>query len=615
MPAHRPAHPLHSYLEQLHQHFSKSNEGEVASYIPELSKADPEDFGIVLVTTDGEIYDVGQAETEFTIQSISKAFVYATALADIGREAVLKKVYVEPTGDAFNSISLHPVTGAPLNPMINAGAIATTGLVSGATPQDQWQRIIDSLSAFAGRPLSVDRSVYQSESDSGFRNRAIGWMLRNFDIIEQNPTQNVENYFRQCSILVNCRDLGVMGATLANGGINPLSGQRVLPADLVGPTLSVMSTCGMYNYAGSWLFEVGIPAKSGVGGGIVAVLPGRFAVATYSPRLDDKGNSVRGIEVCKALSKDLELHMMGTLRNASQVISREYSGAEAASNRMRSIAARKYLADHGAHIRVFALQGDIALDGAERISRRLVNDATLTHVVLDMHRVTLVSHPAAKLILGCVQHLRQRGGDLTFSRIGNEDNDIENTLRQALSDRKMELHVFPDNDRAMEWCENLILNACGNFGESETIPTLEDFELFSGLAASDRADLAPLLKKSTHVAGVDIVKAGESNDDRIFMVLSGEVSVLVELNQGQTQRLATLGSGMIFGEMVMLGQTTRTATIQADTDVNCWVLHASDLERLASSRPLLKIAILNNLAMLLADKLRKVNGLVATLAG
>ena len=251
MTASHPTHPLNAYLARIRNQFGALTDGEVASYIPELAKADSKAFGIVLVTTDGEVYQAGDTEQLFTIQSISKAFVYATAMADRGRQAVLRKIHVEPTGDAFNSISLHPVTGAPLNPMINAGAIAAAGLVGGDTAEVQWRRIVGSLSAFAGRTLEIDDAVYRSESETGFRNRAIGWMLRNSGIIEQDPTPIVENYFRQCSLRVNCRDLGIMGATLANGGINPLTGEKALHTHLVGPTLSVMSTCGMYDYAGT----------------------------------------------------------------------------------------------------------------------------------------------------------------------------------------------------------------------------------------------------------------------------------------------------------------------------------------------------------------------------
>jgi glutaminase len=256
--------PLQHYLEDLHARLSTMTDGAVASYIPELALANPDHFGICIVATDGYAYAVGDSDVPFTIQSISKAFVYATALADRGRPAVLAKVGVEPSGDAFNSISLDPKTGAPVNPMINAGAIATTGMVAGEDASAQWERIHTSLSAFAGRALSVDETVYQSESDTGFRNRAIAWMLRNFDISEGDPMPSLENYFRQCSLEVSCRDLAFMAATLANGGMHPHTGERVASPEEVEALLSVMATCGMYDYAGSWLFEVGMPAKSGV---------------------------------------------------------------------------------------------------------------------------------------------------------------------------------------------------------------------------------------------------------------------------------------------------------------------------------------------------------------
>jgi glutaminase len=301
--------PLQDYLESLHASLLPLRDGKVATYIPELAKADPDSFGICLVTTDGFVYSVGDAELPFTIQSISKPFVYAAALAARGRSAVLEKVGVEPSGDAFNSISLNPQTGAPLNPMINAGAIATTAMVAGATSEDQWRRIAETMSGFAGRPLILDESVYRSESDTGFRNRAIGWMLRNFGILEQDPTGALENYFRQCSLQVSCRDLGMMAATLANNGVHPVSGAVALQPEHLASVLSVMSTCGMYDFAGGWLYEVGMPAKSGVSGGVLAVLPGRFGIGVFSPRLDEKGNSVRSIAACRRLSDDFGLHM------------------------------------------------------------------------------------------------------------------------------------------------------------------------------------------------------------------------------------------------------------------------------------------------------------------
>jgi len=300
--------PIQSYLESLHAELKALRGGQVASYIPELSKADPDWFGMSLVTVDGVAYTVGDAAQRFTVQSISKPFVYAMAMADRGRELVTQRIGVEPSGDAFNSISLDPKTGAPRNPMINAGAIASTGLVGGGSPERQWARILESLATFAGRELTVDEAVYRSESETGFRNRAIAWMLRNFSIIDGEPMAVLENYFRQCSLLIDCRDLAFMAATLANGGVHPLTRQRALPSADVERVLAVMATCGMYDYAGSWLFEVGMPAKSGVGGGIIAVAPGKYGIAVVSPPLDGAGNSVRAQKAIRDIVRDLGIN-------------------------------------------------------------------------------------------------------------------------------------------------------------------------------------------------------------------------------------------------------------------------------------------------------------------
>src|SRR5438067_1369643 len=234
--------PLQRYLETLHRNHQSMRDGAVTAYIPELAKADPDWFGIGVVTVDGYTYAVGDSDRAFTIQSISKPVLYAAALADRGRDAVLRRVGVEPSGEAFNSISLDPQTGAPLNPMINAGAIATTGLVAGSSAPEQWSRILDVVSALCGRPVEIDHEVYRSESETGFRNRAIAWMLKNFGVIEGDPMSVLENYFRQCSILVTCRDLAFMAATLANGGVHPRSGKRAVPGEEVQSVLSIRAT-------------------------------------------------------------------------------------------------------------------------------------------------------------------------------------------------------------------------------------------------------------------------------------------------------------------------------------------------------------------------------------
>ncbi len=363
--------PIQTYLAELHGRLAGTHRGALANYIPELANADPQWFGICLVTMDGVAYSVGDTDQLFTMQSISKPFVYATALADRGEQFVTSKVGVEPSGDAFNSISLDPQTGAPLNPMINAGAIATTSLVAGETTEAQWQRIESAIAAFVGRDVRVDESVYRSESETGFRNRAIAWMLKNFGIIDGEPMATLENYFRQCSLLVSCRDLAFMAATLANGGVHPLTGACALPAEHVERVLSVMATCGMYDYAGSWLYEVGMPAKSGVSGGIIAVVPGRFGIGIFSPLLDEKGNSVRGIAACKHLSRDLGLHVFTRTASPAMALGRVYTGAAAPSRRQPAAEIRAYLNEHAHRIKYLCLHGFVAVDGVEYIIRRM----------------------------------------------------------------------------------------------------------------------------------------------------------------------------------------------------------------------------------------------------
>ncbi len=300
--------PLRDVLRDLHGRYQSVDEGQVATYIPELAKADPSWFGISLVTTEGQSFDVGDYEQMFTIQSISKPFVFGLALGDHGREAVLKRVGVEPTGEAFNAIVLDEVSNRPFNPMVNAGAIATADLVAGKDYPERVTRLLHMFNRFCGRQVHIDNSVFMSERATGHRNRAIGHLMLNFGMVSDKIDESLELYFQQCSVLVNCHDLAVMAATLANGGINPLTGEMAIERQYIKDLLSVMHSCGMYDYAGEWAYRVGIPAKSGVAGGILAVVPGRFGIGIFSPRLDAKGNSARGIHVCQELSQRFGLH-------------------------------------------------------------------------------------------------------------------------------------------------------------------------------------------------------------------------------------------------------------------------------------------------------------------
>jgi glutaminase len=604
--------PFQAYLEGLHSRLADLKEGEVASYIPELAKADPNWFGICLVTMDGVAYSVGDADQLFTIQSISKPFVYATALADRGRDFVAGRVGVEPSGDAFNSISLNPQTGAPLNPMINAGAIATTGLVDGESPGAQWQRIEASMAAFMGREFRVDESVYRSESETGFRNRAIAWMLKNFGITDGEPMASLENYFRQCSILVNCRDLAYMAATLANGGVHPLTGTRALPAEHVERVLSVMATCGMYDYAGSWLYEVGIPAKSGVGGGIIAALPGRFGIGVFSPRLDEKGNSLRGIEVCKQLSKDFSLHVFTRAGDPKMALGRVYTGADAPSRRQPGAEMRACLSGHAHRIKYLCLHGLLAVDGMEYVIRRMRDMVPDSHsFILDMNLVTGMSESAARLLNQARLGFSDDGIAVVFSRI-HERQAIVDPLRKSACSGDRGFLSFEDNDLAVEWCENRLF--CTASPPPSRVQSLAGFPLFKGVAEPLMKQVETVTRTQTYAPGEHILVSGQAGDGRIFFIESGQVSILVPLPNGGHQRISSMGPGMNFGEMVLLGQTTRSATVIADTVVSCHILEAGDFNRLSELAPQLKITLLENLTKDMADKLRRATQWIAALA-
>ncbi|NET35450.1 MAG: glutaminase A [Cyanothece sp. SIO1E1] len=301
---------LQTVLEDLHNQYRHLDKGKVASYIPELAKADPNWFGISIVTTDGQIFEVGDVQQKFTIQSISKVFTYGLALEDHGRDELFEKVGVEPTGDPFDSlIRLDEDSKRPYNPMINAGAIATTSLINGTDPTAKLNRLLAMFECYLGHEVFIDMSTFMSEYSTGHRNRAMAHLMLNFGMIDHNLDAALALYFQQCSVMVTCHDLALMAATLANQGKQPISQKQAVNSDYVRDILSVMYTCGMYNRAGEWAYRVGIPAKSGVSGGIIAVIPGLAGIATFSPPIDVNGNSVRGLYVFEELSRKYGLHL------------------------------------------------------------------------------------------------------------------------------------------------------------------------------------------------------------------------------------------------------------------------------------------------------------------
>jgi len=298
--------------------------GAVADYIPELAAADPDRFGICVATVDGAVYAAGDADVEFTIQSMSKPFTYALALADRGVDEMDERVGVEPSGEAFNEISLDPETGRPRNAMINAGALLTHSLVDGEDADARSQRVLAGFSRFAGRDLVVDEDASSSEFASAHRNLGMAHLLKASGVLECDPVDVVEGYTRQCSITVSCRDLAMMAATLANAGTHPLTHERLLSRPVVRQVMSVMMTCGMYDAAGDWMTDVGIPAKSGVSGGVIGALPGQVGIAVFSPRLDTHGSSVRGVRVFERLSGDMGMHLMDVAQEGRSALRGSY---------------------------------------------------------------------------------------------------------------------------------------------------------------------------------------------------------------------------------------------------------------------------------------------------
>ena len=304
---------VESLVDAAYRRSRQIQDGSVADYIPVLAQADPDLFGLCVAEVNGEIHSAGDTSAEFSIQSISKAFVYALVCEGFGHEAVRDRIGVNNTGLAFDSvISIELNDGHPMNPMVNAGAIATTALAPGGTPAEQWEAIRLGLSKFAGHPLELDGEVYRSESETNQRNRAIARLLESYGRIKLDPLAVVDVYTKQCALRVTAKDLAVMGATLADGGVNPLTGQRVVSAAVCRDTLAILASNGLYERSGEWLFEIGLPGKSGVAGGVVTVAPGKAGIGAFSPRLDSAGNSVRGQRATAYLSRVLGLNIFAS---------------------------------------------------------------------------------------------------------------------------------------------------------------------------------------------------------------------------------------------------------------------------------------------------------------
>jgi len=312
--ADRQARQFQRLVDEAHARYKGLSDGKNADYIPILTTVPSELFAVVIVDgSDGKVYQAGDADYKFSIQSVSKPFTAALVMAQQGPQAIREKIGVEPTGLPFNSrmaIELYPEQRS-VNPLVNAGAIAAVSLVQATSEQDRWNKIIDNFNGYAGTELTVLEEVYDSEYETAFGNRAIANLLFNYGRLYSDAEEALRVYTRECSVGVSARDLGMMGATLANGGVNPVTDRRMLPAEHVPELLAIMATAGFYDESGEWMFTAGLPAKTGVGGGIVAVVPGRFAIAAFSPRLNEAGNSVRSLNAIRDIAGALGVGVFG----------------------------------------------------------------------------------------------------------------------------------------------------------------------------------------------------------------------------------------------------------------------------------------------------------------
>jgi len=319
---------LQAIVDGAYAEFKDVREGENADYIPILARVDPELFSVVITTVDGRVYAAGDADHVFSIQSVSKPFTMALVMQQQGRDAVVEKIGVEPTGMPFNSIvAIELNNQRSINPMVNAGAIAAVSMLDANGSNDRWKQILDGYGAFAGEPLELIDEVYTSEAESNYRNRAIANLLFNYGRLYSDPLEATDVYTRQCSVGVTARQLAMMGATLANYGLNPKTGARVLNPDYVDEVLAVMLMAGFYDEVGIWAYEAGLPAKTGVGGGIVAVVPGRMAIVSFSPRLNAAGNSVRALKAIESISNELSLSLFKRGEPTSAVSSTRTGGS------------------------------------------------------------------------------------------------------------------------------------------------------------------------------------------------------------------------------------------------------------------------------------------------
>lgn len=581
--------PVSDVLTRLHTKVVAQTDGNVAEYIPELARVDPDLFGIAISTLDGVVYAAGDADQPFTIQSVSKPFAMALAIEDRGLEELLSAVGVEPTGDPFNAVTLEEGTGRPLNPMVNAGAIVTSALVACTDPEQGSERIVSGLSAFAGRELDVDEGVLRSELETADRNRALAYLMRSMGALQVDVEDALQVYCRQCATLVTARDLAVMAATLANGGRNPITGQQVVHPDVVMYVLSVMLTCGLYDFSGEWMFRTGMPAKSGVGGGITVVLPGELGIGTFSPRLDRQGNSVRGVAACEALSQQFGLHVMRPRGPAAPTLHRRLHGSQVRSRRGRPARERAVLTAADAIV-LFELQGHIAFKEAERLTR-LMETETRRWLVLDAARAEHVDAVAERLLHATIEGLAGRGVTVLLS----------GPWPASLTARTT---AFTSASRAVESCEGTLLREAGLPDPDEPVP-LNANDLCAGMSADDVAQL-DALGVTLDVGAGDPVPVGNADGEfALLFITRGIVGMqsATESDAAVEDQITSRAAGSAVSSMAF-EPTTGVPLLVAQTAATIVALTVRALEKVQSEHPSVAATLYRNAAAGVAAEYR-----------
>lgn len=538
-------------------------------------------LGIAMTTADGFTYQVGDARQEFSIQSISKVFVYALALMDAGFERVDEKIDVEPSGSAYNDLSSEAGSGRPKNALINIGAIAATSLVRPARGESAFERILSVFSACAGRRLSLDEDVLQTDYDTGAHNRGLAWFLSSWGIIEGDPNPAFDDYTKQCAIAVTAADLAMMAATLANLGTNPLTQERVFPEAVVERVLSVMLTCGMYDDSGDWATTVGLPAKSGVGGGIIAVLPGQLGLATFSPPLDRHGNSAKGIVACEQMSADLGLHIVRAAKPGRSVIRSHTTADRDHSSLRRSPAAEAVLEAHGSRAHVVELVGEVHFSGFEAVSRLVEGLDDPLCLVFDIGRVDGLAPPALRSLARLAASLADDGVAMAAA-------DPDGLLSAHADDLAVE--AFTSRHGALVWAEEEVLRHCG-----ADLPALPDPSpegpVLAGLGPADAAAVRSLLVRETVEAGTVVRRPGDEFDG-IRFVRAGEVRSVAP----DGELVAVLRAGATFGEYALGAGAGHPFAVLAAKRSEFTLLSAEALARLEEESPRAAAALWRSIA-------------------